>query len=364
MTRHQTRLKAAHGRSGLAPLELTLSLPLLLMLMALMINFGVVGAWKVRTQGNAHYAAFRSLQVRTGDANPPPDNWPNANLNSGSGNSLPTVGQLWEAHPDTTHPRADWVRGDWLTAPNQVVPVHVEGRLEFDEGVHSGTASMSRNVPFLRGATASGRFGFSLTQEVLDNRWQFHTQGMSDNLASRTRVWWDIEHNDLVALDAQIANFKAQLDAAQQLLISNPQIQYLYPLDQDIEFSIYSATTPPTAPNFYPGTGGCSLDVNEVQLNSVDPLNTRIRRLPCTMSQAFLDLYRTWICRMEHCGATAQATAPLRDRYNDLRQFVNSLPMELRCGSVPALTPCEECDPMDAACWSQCPAPEPDLDGL
>lgn len=361
MTRLSRSSTPPRSRRGLAPLELTLTLPLLVMLMALMINFGVIGAWKVRTQGNAHYAAFRSLLVRTGDANPPPDNWPNATLGSGGGNSLPTVGQLWEAHPDTAHPRADWVRGDWLTAPNQIVPVHVEGRLEFDDGVHAGTASMQRNVPLLRGSTSTGRFGFTLTQEVLDNRWQFHTLGIGDNRAPRTRVWWDIEHNDLVALDSAIAQFKAKLDAAQQRLFSNPHPEYLFPLDQDIEFRIYTGDSP----NFYPRLGGgCSLDVNEMQLSRVDPLVSRINRMPCTMSNSFLGLYRTWICRMERCGATAQATAPLRERYEDLRQLVNALPMEMRCGNVPALTPCEACDPMDAACLSQCPAPTPDADGL
>lgn len=361
MIRHRRTSTSIHPRAGLAPLELTLTLPLLVMLMALMINFGVIGAWKVRTQGNAHYAAFRSLLGRTGEWNPPPDNWPNATLGAGGGNSLPTVGQLWDSHADTSHPRADWVRGDLLTAPNQVVPVHVAGRLEFDDGVHTGTAGMSRNVPLLRGATSNGRFGFSLTQEVLDNRWQFHTLGLGDNHSSRARVWWDIEHNDLVALDAQIATFKAQLDAAQQQLMSNPQPEYLFPLDRDVEFQIYSGHHP----NFYPRLAGdCSLDVNDVRINRVDPLVDRIERLPCTMSRSFLDLYRTWICRMEQCGASAQETAPLRQRYDDLRQFVNSLPMELRCGTVSALMPCELCDPMDVPCQSQCPAPTPDTDGL
>jgi hypothetical protein len=58
------------GRRGLAPLELTLTLPILVLMMALMINFGVVGVWKVRTQANARYAAWRTITARTGEDNP------------------------------------------------------------------------------------------------------------------------------------------------------------------------------------------------------------------------------------------------------------------------------------------------------
>ena len=99
MTRFPRSLTSQSPRSGLAPLELTLSLPFLLVLMALMINFGVIGSWKVRTQGNAHYAVFRTLLGRTGDSNPPPDNWPNATLNSRRRQLAPHVGQLWDADP-------------------------------------------------------------------------------------------------------------------------------------------------------------------------------------------------------------------------------------------------------------------------
>lgn len=361
MIRIRQPTTSSSRRRGLAPLELTLALPMLVIMMALMINFGVIASWKVRTQGNAHYATFRSLLVRTGDWNPPPDNWPNASLQSAGGNPLPSLGALWDAHPDTSHPRADWARGSWLTAPNQTVPVRVEGRLEFDDGVHSGAAAMQRRVPLLRGATSNGQFGFNLSQSVLDNRWQFHSLGIGDNLAPRGRVWWDIEHNDLVALDPEIGNFKARLDAAQQQLLSNPHPEYLYPLDQDVEFRIYYGQSP----DFYPRLGGgCSLDVNDVRSNQFERLLTRIERLPCTMSRSFLGLYREWICRLERCQAGNASITPLQNRYDDLRQLVNALPPELGCGQAGLLQPCDACDPMDAQCLSQCPAPTPDADGL
>lgn len=350
-------------RAGLAPLELVLTLPILLMMLALMINFGVIGAWKIRTQGNAHYATFRTVHVRTGDWSAPPPNWPNASLSAGGGNGLPQVGQLWDSHPDTSHPRADWVRGDWLTAPHAQTLIHVEGRLEFDAGVHSGTAAVNRPVPLLRGATSNGRFSFNLTQNVLDNRWQFHSLGIGDNAAPRTRVWWDIEHSDLSALDPAISQYLSRLDNAQQRMMALPRTEYLKPWDQDIEFHIYGGST--GWHNFYPRLRHtCSLDAASVQQDQVADLLDRIERLPCTVAQSYINLYATWICRMERCGANAQATAPLRDRHDALRQFVNALPQSMRCSRVGALQPCDLCDPMDVRCLSQCPAPVPDQDGL
>lgn len=361
MTRYTATSSPTPSRAGLAPLEFVLALPILAILMALMINYGVAAAWKVRTQGNAHYAGFRTLLVRTGDWNGHPANWPNATLSAGTGAALPTVSQLWDAHPDTSHPRADWIRGSWLTSPSQIVPVHVEGRLEFDAGVHTGTASMQRPLPLLRGALPTGQFGFNLTLPLFDNRWQFHSLGIGDNRNPRTRVWWDIEEGDLAALDSQILTSQQRLLTAYQRLLSNPRPQYLQPLDQDVEFRIYSGNTP----DFYPRVGGCSADVQFVRMTQVAPLVDRINRLPCDMSRRYCEqLYRPWIERLERCGANDRTIQPLRDRYNDLRQLVNALPNSMGCGSVPALMPQMPCDPADLNCLSQCPAPIPDLDGL
>jgi len=334
------------------------------MLMALMINFGVVAAWKIRTQGNAHYAAFRSVQVRTGEWNPAPANWPRATLTQGTGASLPTVGGLWDADPDTAHPRADWIRGDWirgdwLAAPGAVSAVHVAGRLEFDDGVHTGAAQVERPVPLMRGALSNGRFRFDVQNDLLDNRWQYHSLGIGANEDLRTLSWWAIEDGDLAALDPSLAQRLMQLQATQsrlQRLKTN-----LDPLDRDIEFWIYRLGRNEFHPRL---SSGCSLEIADVQMNQALPLIDRINRLPCEgISQQYLGLYRTWIGRLERCGADDQIIQPLRDRYNDLRQFVNAMPRDF-CGEADPLERQMPCDPMDAACLSQCPAPIPDADGL
>ena len=80
-----------------------------------------------------------------------------------------------------------------------------------------------------------------------------------------------------------------------------------------------------------------------MQKNHVDPLVARINKLPCSMSGSFLSLYSTWICRLQRCGADAQAISPLKQRFDDLSQLVRGL----RRGS-PQFPDCDPCDPMDA----------------
>ena len=53
------------GRHGLAPLEFVIGLPLLLFLMALMVNFGVVSSWKVRGLVAARHQVWSSRHTRS-----------------------------------------------------------------------------------------------------------------------------------------------------------------------------------------------------------------------------------------------------------------------------------------------------------
>ena len=106
----------ATPRAGLAPLELVLVLPILLFVMALMMNLGTGGAWKLRTQINARHAAWRSLEQRTGNNDPHPGNWPSdATLDSGptSPSAIPFdpyAGETVVRGPVLVEP----VAGEWL----------------------------------------------------------------------------------------------------------------------------------------------------------------------------------------------------------------------------------------------------------
>jgi hypothetical protein len=334
-----------HQRAGLAPLELTLTMPLMIFVLCLMINFGVIGSWKVRTQVAARYAGWGTVAERTGQMNPPPENWPsNAIWEEIGGDPLATVDQQWNAHPDLMAP---CIRGPMLTSPHQTIPVTVERRLEMETEVQRGHARLDKAVPLLRGATTNGRFVFDLNQDLFDNRWQFFTMGFSSNEQIRALAWYAIEHDELSRLDPTI---QQEWDRVQELsaqLRSNPRKCRLYPLDRDEEFQRYTGNSP----DFYPRVSGCTVDVNHVAMNIVQPLIGRIDRLPCTIGSRFTGMYRSWICQLEACQYPDGEIQPLRVKYNDLAQFMGGLPRNLGCGDPGQLQRCQ-CPPMQ-----NCPCP-------
>jgi len=327
--------RCPHPRAGLAPLEFTLALPMLVFVMCLMINFGVIGAWKVRTQITTRYAGWGTVAERTGQFNPPPKNWPtNALWEEIDGTNLPQVDNLWNADPALLAPS---IRGPQLTSPHGDTPVNVPGRLEMDDQVNRGHAVLDKPLPLLRGATSSGRFGFNLTQDLFDNRWQFFTLGIPSNESIRALIWYDISHSDLARLDPDIDQQWERVQQLAQQLQSNPQKCRLYPLDRDPEFQRYRGNWP----DFYPRASGCSADVNNVARNIVGPLIGRINNVPCNVGRAFSGMYRSWICQLEACGYPDGEIQPLRDKYNALTGLncgIGPLPMRCVCppmGSCP-----------------------------
>jgi hypothetical protein len=61
MRQRRTSIDSRGRRSGLAPLELVLSIPLLMMILCLIIIAGTAAVWKVRTAVNSREAAFRTV---------------------------------------------------------------------------------------------------------------------------------------------------------------------------------------------------------------------------------------------------------------------------------------------------------------
>jgi hypothetical protein len=331
-------------RAGLAPLEMTLVLPILVIMMALMIDFGVVGTWKIRTQVNTRYAAWRTVNARTGEYNPNPPFWPaTAPLTTSAGADLPNSNQLWDSQPELLCP---CVRGPQLSAPKAPNIVNVPGRLELDGFVLEGNGQLDKPLPLLRSAIpGSGRFRFNLKQDVFDNQWQFYSLGIPWNNHTRADIWWDIDHSDLARLDGQIDQSYQQLEANLHTLQSNPQKEELYPLDNDDEFTRYYGWPPP---DFYPRLNGmCLSDPKELYDKVVgrrdangqanpNSLLSRIDNLPCSMSRRFTQMYRDWICGLETCSYPGSYSG-LYQRYNDLKQFMEAQ----RCPNPPGtLKPC------------------------
>jgi len=73
--RHPRRPRQFSSRAGLAPVELVLVLPLLMMVAALMMFVANATVWKLRSQGAAREAAFQQIHPRAGEQTSPPPEW-------------------------------------------------------------------------------------------------------------------------------------------------------------------------------------------------------------------------------------------------------------------------------------------------
>lgn len=134
-----------HRRSGLAPLEMVLSLPILLFVMGLMVVFGAAGAWKVRAHTNSRYAVWRTLDLRTGGNDGNPTGWPQQGTSLFQQQASPT--------PLTDEPFLDHpvVRGPQLNEPNEGKFLEVIlDTLEMQDGLNKGFARIQRDFVLLK----------------------------------------------------------------------------------------------------------------------------------------------------------------------------------------------------------------------
>ncbi len=182
-----------HGRlarRGLAPLELALALPLLLMIMALMINFGTAAAWKVRAQVVARHAVWASRWPRTMndlprptvsvdlDQTPPqPIRWPGG-MGTGGG---PWIASLND--PRLEHPV---VRGP---LPPTMIDPDMYSLMTMANGGRTGHADIRRDYPLLQ--QALGDYHLVARCPLLDNDWRYQRMPWD------TEAWyWTGWHNE------------------------------------------------------------------------------------------------------------------------------------------------------------------------
>jgi hypothetical protein len=223
-------------RRGLAPLELVLSLPILLFVMALMINYGTVSSWKVRGWLAARHAVWQSRWPRNLGNFPRPEYWPTT-ANMGAGGSA-DVTEL--NHPAVDQPVA---RGPWLM--NTQVD---EDLLDPTRGMRRGSSNLTRSFPFLGGL---GDYHLPTETQLLDNKWQFERLGLSWTRQRRIPVIYTFPQSD-----AGLAN--AYLQAALAIYYA-PFRPDLFPLDRDDEFLEYSNRFGwgRGAPDFHPNLRNC-----------------------------------------------------------------------------------------------------------
>jgi len=274
--------QTAKRRRGLSMLEMVLALPILLFVMALMINFGTVASWKIRGLSVSRHAAWGSRWGRSGLRYRRPQYWPaTAHIGVGGG-SVPELDD-----PRIDHPVARGPLPYGTTVRSEL--------LDPSRGLRQGSAGMTREFPLLG---TMEPFHLDAKTRMLDNKWQYQRMGLPGNWQRRIPVIYDL---------AKTPEFVEPYVSAVMDIFNTPVRPQLAPLDRDDEFIRYWHS----APDFHPRLSQfCSLDPAHAA-GSVENLIDRIRgkverdadgnvilRIPSVaevMTRSFLNLYRSVI---------------------------------------------------------------------
>lgn len=332
--------RCCRKRRGLSTLEMVLSLPILLLVMALMVNYGTAASWKVRSLAMARHSLWSSLWPRTGGRMPRPAYWPSsAGAGAGgAGNVVPLDDpRLQHQVVRGPLPYGNGVR-EWLLDPSR--------------GLRRGSSHLDRGYPML-GRT--GGYHFDPQTLALNGFFTHHEMGLNMGGAMNLHnvrahpitVIYELARADPALVNAYIAAVRAIYFA--------PFRPALRPLDRDDEFIQYAMRFgwPVGAPDFHPRLHQfCSLDhqtAAERVTDLVDRIQGRvdrdadgnvIRRVPSAAErivQAFINLYQRVIDELQSrinadpppaAGEMAAMQAEINDlqsRIDALTQFLQTL---------------------------------------
>jgi hypothetical protein len=290
-------------RRGLAPLELVLSVPMLLMIMAMMIIVGTAGAWKVRTLANSRQAAARSLWPRDGDNDAKPDSWWPQSATMGYRDGQPSP---FDEDPFAAH---YVVRGPAISASSGTSLNVDQSRVDPVDGLKEGQASIDRDLPLWRQLPYRNSYDRD-TQVFTDEQWQHGTMGQGHTNLRRIPVIYP-EYDLGRYAPGSVAAMQSSLMTLMQVYHSDPKLPIL---DRDDELRSYYGDAYDNnwwgrydRFNFHPAAGGCATDLRPI----VDRLVGRpaqmgqpaqrgqIDGVPCRVTSAFWGMYVDQLDRMD-----------------------------------------------------------------
>ena len=324
----------ATRRAGLAPLELVLVLPILLFVMALMVNMGTAGAWKLRTQINSRQAVWRALEQRTGSKDPHPPNWPaDAALQVSQAASSPVSFDPYAAYPVVRGPvLADPLSGEFLP----VIPKNLNMR----PSLLDGFASINRPYPLLR--SLPGSLAFRRDHVIFDGtRFQYPSMNLASNTSPRVPRLYPLllqmrspDEVEAYREAALAVAFDPNESALQPLTGGDPEIRDL---------------TGKQSPNFQPALlskndwrmtkiphvstrvpNYCEADPAIVRKQKVNRLLRAIRKVPHNVSDYYIGQYNSVISRLKNLDPQPPGTQMLIDQLtakrDQVQKFKSSLP--------------------------------------
>ena len=247
-------------RCGLAPLELVIAIPLFLFMMALMINFGTVAAWRVRSLAVARHMVWASRHPRNLALAPRPEYWPtNAGLGSGGDADAPVLDDPRVNLPVARGPRL----GSFVVNPLLLDPTR---------GFRRGSSDLSRDFPLL---PTLGPYELRSRAPLLDNCWQYHQMSLPQHWHDH----WAHRVTALYQLPTAGGNYLAMYVQAALAILSMPERPALLILDRDPEFPAYAQRfgwRGGGSPDFHPRLSSfCTTDLTVAQ-DEVERLLDRI----------------------------------------------------------------------------------------
>lgn len=320
-------------RAGLAPLELTLSLPIMLFVMGLMIIAGTTGAWKARTVTNARQSVWRTLSPRQGGSDPDPIGWPS----SADMHSEAAQDSLINFDPYVAH---TVVRGQPLTAPTGEAMEVEEGLFNMQNGLQLGIAQMDRRYPVM-GNMRPGQIDVVREHPILDENWTFGNMALPANHTRR------INHIYPQDREAQLMQQAMRYQRAAIAILTNPNNAVLDYLDNDQELGspqpggllyepIYGIGY---SPDYHlPADGDlrrrlldprqiCSYNPQTIRDNLVSDLLNAINQIPQRLTSDHLSMYNAHLAHIERLleamvepGTPIQTRIYLQSKSGEMRQ--------------------------------------------
>lgn len=296
---------SAVRRAGLAPLEFVLWLPVLLFVMALMVNYGAMAAWRIRGEIAAHDAGWRTRWPRQGGGEPDPA--PSTAVVTRT-EAVNGSGPMMFLDPPLL--QAPVVRGP---LPNGFV---VNPLLDPLPGPVNGNAHVERKYPLLSkaGSFASG----PINDPLLHGSRTSGEMGIP-NWHRRLRVLYQLPQTDASLSDA--------FRQAVMSVFAIPHYRSLSVLDRDADWLEYRGY----APDFHPRIGQrCTLDRDEVRRREVnrlidvyDPARAKwrlgsISHLPGTLTRRFLSMFQATLRQFQAELASDPPPPPPRIDYLNL----------------------------------------------
>jgi hypothetical protein len=302
-------------------LELVLVLPLLMMVLALMINFAHQVAWKTQAQTASRQAVWRQRPGHlAGSRDRPPRNW-----EAPATMSVATVPPT-PLFPQDPYDNYSALRGPILRDPRNGSPtaqLQVDrGLLQLNDDLVQGRATIDREVVLL---PRLYQIAFDVKHPLLQSEWRFHDLGYGGNNDRRTLKLYSYLPSPTVTQRGQ------ETQQAFLQIVQAPFRPALAILDKDQELAAWFGSPP----DFHPQAARpCEIDRDIVYRTVVQPLIDRIQGpkgggrggVPENMAQTFIRMYREQIAQLMLQDPPPQAQIQaLQRKIEELNRFIGTL---------------------------------------